>query len=132
VAGDSGESGITTTMSGPMFEGSFASEMQRMTQEMDQKIGDDVVDAILARLGQVLQNPTGYYESQIKAHPEGEVVVVDDSGVIYGPWLEGVGSRNASTSFKGYSTFRTVAAEEQARVPSLADSIVTKYVDRFR
>lgn len=126
------EAETTTTVSGPIFEGSFASEMHRMTLEMDQEIGDNVAEAILARLGQVLQNPTGYYESQIQAHPEGETVVVDDSGVIYGPWLEGVGTRNASSSFKGYSTFRTVYAEEQAKVPALSDSIVAKYVDRFR
>jgi len=32
--------------------------------------------------------------------------LITDGGVVYGPWLEGVGSRNEVTRFKGYSSFR--------------------------
>ena len=45
---------------------------------------------------------------------------VHDSGIIYGPWLEGVGSRNYPvTRFKGYSTFRKVAQEIGRKAPQL-------------
>lgn len=32
--------------------------------------------------------------------------IITDSNVVYGPWLEGVGSRNRTTRFKGYAMFR--------------------------
>jgi hypothetical protein len=34
------------------------------------------------------------------------MVELHDSGVVYGPWLEGVGRRNKVSRFKGYSSFR--------------------------
>jgi hypothetical protein len=33
---------------------------------------------------------------------------IHDSGVVYGPWLEGTSSRNKTTRFRGYSSFRKV------------------------
>ena len=32
--------------------------------------------------------------------------MIHDSDAVYGPWLEGVGSRNETTRFKGYAMFR--------------------------
>jgi hypothetical protein len=34
---------------------------------------------------------------------------IDDGGVVYGPWLEGTSTRNATTRFKGYASFRRTA-----------------------
>ncbi len=45
----------------------------------------------------------GVGAGQFFASPHG---IIHDSQVIYGPWLEGVSSRNQSTRFKGYSMFR--------------------------
>jgi hypothetical protein len=44
---------------------------------------------------QVLQHPTGYYQSKITVERAGTGYRVTDQGVVYGPWLEGTGSRNA-------------------------------------
>lgn len=65
---------------------------------------------VLTQLDKVLQNPTGYYASQIRRDRVSvESYRVHDGGVIYGPWLEGTGSRNAPvTKFGGYHTFRIV------------------------
>jgi hypothetical protein len=117
--------------SGPIFNGSFASEMHRCVEELDQEIGDEAVERIQDRLDVVLKNPTGFYRSHIRAHPRGQVVVVDDSDVVYGPWLEGVSSRNQTTRFKGYYTFRRVSEEMQRDVPEILRRIVTKYVERL-
>ena len=71
-------------------------------QEVDRAVHD--------RLRQVLKHPTGNYERHIQTRKEGGHHDVDDSNIIYGPWLEGTGSRNApNTRFKGYATFRKVA-----------------------
>lgn len=120
--------GFTVRTSGPVFDGSFAMEMRRAAQEIEQELGDQLVERIQERLDTVLVNPTGFYRSQIRAEPRGEITVVNDSGVVYGPWLEGVGSRNKTTRFKGYSTFRKVAQEFDREAPKMADEIVMKYV----
>jgi hypothetical protein len=45
---------------------------------------------------------------------------VHDSDIIYGPWLEGVGSRNyPTTRFRGYSTFRKVAQQIERKAPRM-------------
>lgn len=88
-------------------------------------------DMVLSRLGQVLQHPTGYYESRITAEPQGDYWTVTDGGVIYGPWLEGVGRRNQTTRFKGYSTFRRITQELQRVAPKIAERIVMDRVRRI-
>lgn len=69
------------------------------------EIGSDWIDEAL--MGS-LRTQTPYYRLQIRAHPAGDDWIVEDGGVIYGPWLEGVSRRNQTTRFKGYSTFRRV------------------------
>jgi hypothetical protein len=92
------------------------------------RIGDLAEDAVQQELDVVLVNPTGFYRSQIKAERRTGTgrthydVVVHDSGVVYGPWLAGTGSRNAPvTRFKGYTHWRKAAQ----RIEKLAkDTIV--------
>lgn len=67
------------------------------------EIGSDWIDE---RLNQVLRKQTPYYRLQINAKPFGEGWSINDAGVVYGPWLEGVSRRNQTTRFKGYRTFR--------------------------
>lgn len=69
------------------------------------EIGADWIDE---RLNQVLRKQTPYYRLQIAASPFGEGWRIHDGGVVYGPWLEGVSRRNATTRFKGYKTFRLI------------------------
>lgn len=54
------------------------------------------------------KNPTGHYESVVGIDTAPGGYKLTDHGEIYGWWLEGVGSRNATSRFKGYSIFRRV------------------------
>ncbi|MDY7101558.1 MAG: hypothetical protein S0880_10260 [Actinomycetota bacterium] len=57
---------------------------------------------------------TGRYVSQIEAEQYSNGLwYVHDNRVIYGPWLEGVGSRNRTTRFKGYRVWRTIRRESR-------------------
>lgn len=86
---------------------------------------------VRAELGRVLQHPTGYYESRVVADLSTHPPQVHDSGVVYGPWLEGIGSRNATTRFKGYRTFRRVAQRMNGQVVSVAGPIISRAVSRL-
>jgi len=93
-------------------------------------------------LGEVKRNfhthfvhPTGYYESRVEIHNSSTGPEVWDgghAGPVYGPWLEGVGSRNATTRFKGYWSFRKAATRLEARIGGMADRLFRlKYENRF-
>lgn len=49
----------------------------------------------------------GKWRSQIHSQFRGDEGIVTDGGIVYGPWLEGTGSRNRTTRFKGYRMWRT-------------------------
>lgn len=59
-----------------------------------------------------------------------EEVVTTDLAT-YGPWLEGVGSRNATTRFKGYHGFRRGAEQLDAESGRVGDDAIRPYVERM-
>ncbi len=69
--------------------------------------------------------PTGAWLRSIKTRVAAAVghlkgYEVHDSGIVYGPWLEGVGSRNFPvTRFRGYSMFRKVRDELSRKAPKM-------------
>ena len=65
--------------------------------------------------GTRVQTTTGNYRRNISTQYKGLTSVISDNGVIYGPWLEGTSSRNISTGWKGYSTFRKADQEIEKR-----------------
>lgn len=94
---------------GPVFDGRALASVRGFEAEWRYQVAETGKRMVLETLGEVLQNPTGYYESQVQVEARANYVdVVTDGGVIYGPWLEGTSSRNQTTRFKGYGTFRKV------------------------
>lgn len=110
---------VSVELKGPIPEGTAPAlidqALQRSVQQLLQ-FGEQ-------RLNKMLQmRPAGVYLSAAQAgkqHSTGNYrrhlhtvqvgpheAMIGDGGVIYGPWLEGTGSRNQSTRFKGYAAFR--------------------------
>ena len=117
---------ITATGHGRIFNNSKR-EVNKAEEDMLTSIGEEAAKRVKKRLGLVLRNPTGYYKSKIKSDFRAGRVEVHDSGVIYGPWLEGISSRNAQTRFKGYRTFRKIAK----RMENDADGILSLEAIKF-
>lgn len=72
--------------------------------------------------------PTGYASRSVRTRAMSDHHVVTDSGIVYGPWLEGVGSRNQTTRFKGYAIFRRTTASMQREAVSWAQPIIDRMV----
>jgi hypothetical protein len=55
----------------------------------------------------------GHYQGSIHGEPIAGTLHgrIHDSEVVYGPWLEGVSSRNEQTRFKGYAMFRNATQQ---------------------
>lgn len=116
------------TMTGPAFDGRAKRTADVMTDEIEVAVGEEAFDMVHLELDLHLRNPTGYYESQVVVDRARGDVVVHDSGVVYGPWLEGVSSRNERSRFKGYASFRRATQRVQGQVGQIAAPIVTRRV----
>lgn len=120
--------GVAMARKGPMFNGKTAAALSAYADQVEYRIATFAEDQIQQRLGQVLKNPTGYYQSRITVDRAGTGYRVSDGGVIYGPWLEGTGSRNAPvTSFAGYQTFRRTKALVDRKAPGIAAELLARY-----
>jgi len=111
-----------------MFTGKTAAALATYSDQVEYKIATYAEDQVQARLAATLQHPTGYYQSKVTVERSGSGYLVWDQGVIYGPWLEGTGSRNAPvTSFAGYSSFRRAKAMTTQKAPQIAAELLARY-----
>lgn len=123
---------VTARASGPLFDGTASPLVQRYTQEGGEEVARWADAEVHRVLGQVLRNPTGYYESQVRVDQVSpDSFVITDGGVVYGPWLEGVSERNQTTRFKGYGTFRRVARRVEARADRTFAAILASLTGRL-
>lgn len=53
-----------------------------------------------------IKKGTGYFLSHLDADVSGTYARLHDNMIVYGLWLEGMGSRNDTTRFKGYHGWR--------------------------
>ena len=118
---------LKVKISGPFLTGApeavVDNTLRRTIAEMVAEGEIDVSEQLYPGHGLV----TGHYRRSI----HGEVLnsrngTVHDSKVIYGPWLEGVTSRNQRTRFKGYAMFRNAFQ----RLERKAQGILNKHVGR--
>jgi hypothetical protein len=124
------DTAVYVHMSGPIFEGRAPLMTEQMTASAVAEVADYAKFEVLMQLHEVLQHPTGHYESQITDQPISPTLHrIHDNQVIYGPWLEGVGSRNYPvTRFKGYHTFRIVKNRMRAKAQAIIEAHVARVV----
>ena len=123
---------VVVHVSGPLFDGRAAGAVEAFLDDARRAVADQGANDVRAELGRVLRNPTGFYQSRVTTNAAAGTNVVTDGGVVYGPWLEGVGSRNQATRFKGYATFRRVTARLQDKAADIAARELAPYLARMR
>lgn len=120
--------GIKVTVNGPVDRGQWRSRARKAVAAGLEAAENELLkmarDDVTRTLNTVLRKQTPYYRLQIGIRSNR----VDDNGVIYGPWLEGVGSRNKTTRFKGYFTFRKVTSRIRSKKDYVTDRILRKHL----
>lgn len=119
---------------GPLFDGRAARAMQRATEDARDDIAEFGEEIALDRMGAYFREPTGYYESNVTTTlVASDTARVHDDGVVYGPWLAGVGSRNRPRpGFPGYSHWREAKQLVAARGPAIAERAVQRHLPEMR
>jgi hypothetical protein len=102
--------GMSVTAKGPLFE-----RGGKIVEDVTNELIQFLLETAEQHLDNMLRPPPGVYISgkstgnyrrhitSTKKHLSG---FVWDGNVMYGPWLEGVGSRNKTSRFKGHFHFR--------------------------
>ncbi|MGW8326475.1 hypothetical protein ACWGLE_01065 [Streptomyces sp. NPDC055897] len=122
---------VNASRSGPLSDGRFARAARDYCDDIQYAVARRGEELIQARLATVLRHPTGYYQSRISVDRGRGGYVISDGGVVYGPWLEGTGSRNSPvTRFPGYATFRRTQPLVDRDAPRIARELLARYQSR--
>ena len=119
---------VTIPHTGPLFSAASGALFQRAREDIVQTLAEMAVERLTSAFPTGVPVQSGNYRRNIHATVNGAEAAVDDSGVIYGPWLEGTGSRNETTRFKGYSTFRRTGQWLEDQAQGVADKVGEKLV----
>ncbi|WP_084965261.1 hypothetical protein [Thermoactinospora rubra] len=118
---------------GPLFDGRAMPILDDIAEEVADAVADQGFRDIHFTLHRVLKRPTGFYQSQIRDRAFASTHVLYDNRVVYGPWLEGVGSRNSPvTRFEGYFTFRRVALHLNRKAKPIAEQVIARHIGRLQ
>lgn len=111
---------------GPLFDLRARRTFRDFQNELEDEAAEWTLHHIQGTFHAEFKNPTGYYESNVRVHNTNSGPEVWDGGMagpVYGPWLEGIGSRNNTTRFKGYHAFRLAAQALDRRIEDMGDRI---------
>jgi len=124
---------ISTRVStqGALFDSRGPRIISEAADDLEEEGAEWALSHIRGTFHTSFQNPTGYYESHVVIHNTAyglEVWDGGEGGPVYGPWLEGVGSRNQTTRFKGYHAFRKAATALERRIEGMGERLLRRNV----
>ena len=113
--------GIVVIKVGPIFDGRARKVLDRACHTAEERIAKLGAATIRAEQHATYRVETPYDRLQNRAEPEPPGWKIHDANTVYGPWLEGTGSRNKTTRFKGYAIYRRNVQKIQRRAEVIAD-----------
>ena len=118
---------------GPLFDGRAAIQSEIFLQEAISAVAIAAKTEVDHNLAASIRHPSSppHYQSLIHIARRDLAEVVNDGMCVYGPWLEGVGSRNKTTRFKGYSSFRRAKQAIERQVPALVQPALARFLGRL-
>lgn len=118
---------VRVEYSGPFFDGRADALAQDFAEDWEWQVGAQGLADWSANLDASIQHPTPYYETQTTVQQLNGHTEVHDRGIVYGPWLEGLGSRNRTTRFRGYFALRNAARTTEARAVELGETLLRNH-----
>lgn len=118
-------------ISGPLFDGRADRAVTDFLEDARHEVSGQASADLHGYMNQYFKHPTPYYETQVNVRREPAVDVLNDRGIVYGPWLAGSGSRNRTTRFKGYPHWRRTVNDIRAKAPALIQGVLRKHLARM-
>lgn len=122
--------------SGPIGSGAIHRHVRDYEKDVAEELAEDARFSWTNKLNLRLRKQTPFYVLHIeKRQIAWNRWKIDDSGIVYGHWLEGTGSRNAPvTIFPGYYSLRDTKAEygRGPRRRIVAERILSQHQARGR
>lgn len=116
---------------GPLFDGRAKRAVEAYIIDVEVEVAQFAVNEVEKIM--MPHSKSGQYVHSIQTERQLNDIAVTDGGIIYGPWLEGVSSRNKTTRFKGYAQFRRAAQSTRMRAGEVAESLLeSKYIGRMQ
>lgn len=121
---------IDIDFQGPWFDGRAERAIEDACDDARNDIAAFAEERVLLGTSMHFKTRTPYYETRVTTtRVTDEVSLIHDQGVIYGPWLEGVGSRNfPATRFRGYGFWRAAKQAVELRGPQVAELAVRRHL----
>lgn len=124
---------VSATFSGPFFDTSARDGLAaKFNHDASLAIAEKAADVIKSTLNASIRHPSApdYGGRRVRTTTFSNGATVYDSNAVYGPWLEGTGSRNSPvTRFPGYWSFRRSTQQIQASASAWAYQAVEDYVN---
>jgi hypothetical protein len=118
---------IKVIKTGSLFNHKLDADFTRATQTAEAKIADQGVALVRSVIQAEAKQRTGRYERAVRSTRIADGTKIHDGGIVYGAWLEGVGSRNSQTSFRGYRQFR----DTRTKISGLSKPIVQNEITKI-
>lgn len=135
-------------LSGPLFDGRVDEEVLAAQIAVIQAVADHGVEVVRQEFGGSIQQSSGKFLNSIRTTPQTRTytistrhraysmvvpvpkgaMAITTSRADYGPWLEGVGSRNTTSTFKGYRGFERGAADLVAQADEVANAAAAPFI----
>jgi hypothetical protein len=130
---------VTMDMTGPIFKaggpnldreinGAVKELVQMGEERLAQTLRPRPSPGVYLTISEAGKNAsTGHYRRSISTTFKNLGAIISDGGVVYGPWLEGISSRNKTSRFPGYASFRRTGQWLEAK----AEDVFGAYIQRF-
>jgi hypothetical protein len=128
------EVSFKSRIKGPISDGRIHQHVAEYEEEVAEALADEAESLVLTNLMTSIRNPTPDYWTRIRTRKlSSNRYLVHDGGVVYGPWLEGTGSRNSPvTIFPGYASFERAEAELKRVRRNISRNILREHRSRGR
>lgn len=116
-------------VSGPISSGQIFRDMANYDHDVAEALAEDARDIWVKNLQGSIRKPTPYYWTQIDIRQVTSTrYQVHDHDIVYGPWLEGTGSRNSPNSiFPGYWSMARAKEMAKRRRGGIGRRILRRY-----
>jgi len=122
---------IEVSTHGPFFDGRADKAARDASNDVARVVSVLGAAEVRAIENVTFKTQTPFYRVHVISKKDPPGWKITDQGIIYGPWLEGTGSRNRTTRFKGYRIFRTVTQRLNARAAIIGDGVVARFMGRM-